>query len=204
MSTRLNTHLRGCIITNALAKAGVDAEQAAYDADRRAWTEELRVHLNGAPDEELEAAEKKALKAVRMLPKHMIGNEPTLLARNSYLCVNLAGANLLPDLYDAAGKREDRIVPRGRRAVLADNPLVQRFYDLEARQAAIVDKRTTVRAQVKAAINSVTTVKRLLVLWPEAKELLPANLEEARVNLPALKTADLNAMLGLPTEEVAA
>lgn len=203
MSTRLNTHLRTRIVENALAKAGIDAAQTAVDTDFNVWAEDLRVFLNGAPDAVLIAAEKKALKAVNELPKHMIGSEPTLLRRDNYFNVNLAGANLQPNLYAVSGERENRIIPRGRLAVLADNPLVQRFYDIEARKKEIADKRTTLRAQVKAAIASVTTVASLLKSWPEAKELLPANLEEAKSQLPALAVTDLNAMIGLPTEQAA-
>lgn len=203
MSTRLNTHLRTRIIENALTKAGIDTAQTAVDTDFNVWAEDLRVFLNGAPDAVLIAAEKKALKAAKEIPAHMLGSEPTLLRRNDYLNVNLAGANLQPNLYAANGERENRIVPRGRLAVLADNPLVQRFYDIEARKKEIADKRTTLRAQVRAAIASVTTVASLLKAWPEAKELLPANLEEAKAQLPALAVTDLNAMIGLPTEQAA-
>lgn len=203
MSTRLNTHLRARIIDNALAKAGINAAQAAVDADYTAWVEELRIFLNGATDSVLETAEKKALKAVADLPDHMLNSTPTLLRRNNYYSVNLAGANLQPGLYNAAGELERRIVPVQRLAVLADNPLVQRFYDIEARKEAIKDKRTTLKAQVKAAIASVTTVASLLKTWPEAKELLPANIEEAKSQLPALAVVDLNALIGLPTEEAA-
>lgn len=203
MSTRLNTHLRTRIIENALTKAGIDTAQTAVDTDFNVWAEDLRVFLNGAPDAVLIAAEKKALKAAKEIPAHMLGIEPTLLRRNDYLNVNLAGANLQPNLYAANGERENRIVPRGRLAVLADNPLVQRFYDIEARKKEIADKRTTLRAQVRAAIASVTTVASLLKAWPEAKELLPANLEEAKAQLPALAVTDLNAMIGLPTEQAA-
>ena len=203
MSTRLNTHLRARIIDNAVTKAGIDAAQAAVDADFSAWVEELRIFLNGAQDSVLISMEKKALKAVADLPDHMLNSTPTLLRRNNYYSVNLAGANLQPGLYNAAGELERRIVPVQRLAVLADNPLVQRFYDIEARKEAIKDKRTTLRAQVKAAIASVTTVASLLKTWPEAKELLPANLEEAKSQLPALAVVDLNALIGLPTEQAA-
>lgn len=203
MSTRLNTHLRARIIDNALAKAGIDAAQAAVDADFNAWADDLRLFLNGVPDSALIAAEKKALKAAKEIPEHLLGSAPTLLRRNNYFAVNLAGANLQPSLYDAAGKQESRIVPRNRLSVLADNPLVQRFYDIEARKKEIADKRTALRAQVKAAIASVTTVASLLKTWPEAKELLPANLEEAKSQLPALAVVDLNALIGLPTEQAA-
>lgn len=203
MSTRLNTHLRTRIIENAVTKAGIDAAQSTLDADRRAWAEELRIFLNGAPDSVLIAAEKKALKAAKEIPEHLLGSAPTLLNRNSYFSVNLAGANLLPDLYNEAGEREHRIIHRGRLAVLADNPLVQRFYDIEARKKELDDKRITLKAQVKAAIATVTTVASLLKTWPEAKELLPANIEEAKSQLPALAVSDLNALIGLPTEQAA-
>ena len=203
MSTRLNTHLRTRIVDNAVTKAGIDAAQAAVEVDFNAWADELRVFLNGVPDSTLLAAEKKALKAVRELPKHMIGSDPTLLCRQSWFNVNLAGANIQPNLLDANGDHEERIVPRGRQAVLADNPLVQRFYDIEARKKEVADKRTILRAQVKAAIASVTTVASLLKTWPEAKELLPANIEEAKSQLPALAVVDLNALIGLPTEQAA-
>lgn len=203
MSTRLNTHLRARIIENALTKAGVDAAQLQVDADYNTWAEDLRVFLNGAPDSALIAAEKKALKAAKEIPEHLLGAEPALLRRSAYYTVNLAGASLQPHLLDANGAHEERIIPRQRLAVLADNPLVQRFYDIEARKEAIKDKRTTLRAQVKAAINTVTTVASLLKNWPEAKELLPANLEEAKSQLPALAVTDLNALIGLPTEKAA-
>lgn len=203
MSTRLNTHLRTRIIENAVTKAGIDAAQTMVDADFNAWADELRIFLNGAPDSVLLAAEKKALKAVHELPKHMIGSDPTLLCRQSCFNVNLAGGNIQPNLRDANGDHEDRIVPRGRQPVLADNPLVQRFYDIEARKKEIADKRTTLRAQVNAAIATVTTVASLLKTWPEAKELLPANIEEAKSQLPALAVTDLNALIGLPTEQAA-
>lgn len=202
MSTRLNTHLRTRIIENALAKAGIDAAQAQVDADYNIWAEELRIFLNGSPDAVLIAAEKKALKATKEIPEHLLGAAPALLRRSAYYSVNLAGANLKPHLLGPNGY-EERITPRQRLSVLADNPLVQRFYDIESRKNEISDKRTTLRAQVKAAINTVTTVASLLKTWPEAKELLPANLEEAKSQLPALAVTDLNALIGLPTEEAA-
>ncbi|WP_242452188.1 Nmad5 family putative nucleotide modification protein, partial [Providencia rettgeri] len=48
-----------------------------------------------------------------------------------------------------------------------------------------------------------TTVKRLLTIWPEAKELLPKDVEKASVQLPALKVEKLNEIIGLPTEKAA-
>jgi hypothetical protein len=44
-----------------------------------------------------------------------------------------------------------------------------------------------------------TTIEKLLKLWPEIKELLLA--EEQIINMPALATVELNKMIGLNNEE---
>ncbi|MFT7963069.1 Nmad5 family putative nucleotide modification protein, partial [Salmonella enterica] len=46
----------------------------------------------------------------------------------------------------------------------------------------------------------VTTVKRLIEVWPESKELLPKEADKASTALPALRVEDLNKMIGLPSE----
>lgn len=47
------------------------------------------------------------------------------------------------------------------------------------------------------------TDNQLLKVWPEAAELMPK--ETKKVQLPAVQTADLNALIGLPSEkEIAA
>ncbi|MCZ5321574.1 Nmad5 family putative nucleotide modification protein [Escherichia coli] len=40
-------------------------------------------------------------------------------------------------------------------------------------------------------MNSVTTVKRLIEVWPESKELLPKEADKASTALPALRVEDL-------------
>lgn len=197
MSTRLTNPLRDRIVANALAKAGIDAAQAALEAKRFAWAEAVRAKINGAPDDELLKLEAKVAKALALLPEHLRPDDDGILLRHDYDYVNLAGLTVL---IQFPGKR---IVPRTKCVILADDPLVQQFHALDAEEKDLRDRRSTIRAQVRAALNSVTTVKKLLAVWPEAKELLPENLEEAKVNLPALAVNDLNTMIGLPTEEAA-
>ena len=71
-------------------------------------------------------------------------------------------------------------------------------------EKALDEERATLSAQVRGALSKFTTVKRLLDAWPEAKELLPDRLPEAKPALPAIRTEDLNALIGLPSEEAAA
>lgn len=60
-----------------------------------------------------------------------------------------------------------------------------------------------IESTVWAALNSVTTTKRLIDVWPESKELIPDGVDTAKQTLPALKVEDLNRLIGLPTEQAA-
>lgn len=54
---------------------------------------------------------------------------------------------------------------------------------------------------VYASISSITTVKKLLEQWEEAIELLPQELKQPKIQLPALQTNKLNKLIGLPTKK---
>ena len=54
---------------------------------------------------------------------------------------------------------------------------------------------------VYASISSITTVKKLLEQWEEAIELLPSELKQPKIQLPALQTNKLNKLIGLPTKK---
>lgn len=54
---------------------------------------------------------------------------------------------------------------------------------------------------VYASISSITTVKKLLEQWEEAIELLPEELKQPKIQLPALQTNKLNKLIGLPTKK---
>lgn len=54
---------------------------------------------------------------------------------------------------------------------------------------------------VYASISSITTVKKLLDQWEEAIELLPSELKQPKIQLPALQAHKLNKLIGLPTKK---
>ncbi|MEN9533328.1 MAG: Nucleotide modification associated domain 5, partial [Pseudomonadota bacterium] len=60
----------------------------------------------------------------------------------------------------------------------------------------------SIEKSVTAALANIHSDTKLLKVWPEAAELLPNEIQ--KVQLPALPTADLNALIGLPSEKVAA
>jgi hypothetical protein len=205
MSTRLNENLRGAIIANALAKAGLTQAQAELDKDRHIWTENTRIFINGATDTELAKCTRVIDAAYNTLPEAVRPPADKILAKQWYCYINLAGITAHLHFTDADGVNEYRIVPRnGRVTVPAEHALVKEFYDMGSKQDDIDKQTETLRLQVRAAISKVTTVDKLIKLWPEASELLPTDMASVVTNLPALAVADLNALIGLPSEAQAA
>lgn len=82
--------------------------------------------------------------------------------------------------------------------LLADDPLTAEFHAIHEEQQLLDKQRSALTANVRAAVQSVTTIKKLLEVWPEAAELIPEAVAPAK-QLPALQREDLNAMIGLPS-----
>ncbi|MBD9984561.1 hypothetical protein FOT65_15015 [Citrobacter portucalensis] len=85
----------------------------------------------------------------------------------------------------------------------AEHEITTRFDEVFAAEAKLEDRKKDIETTVWAALNSVTTIKRLIEVWPESKELIPDGVDTAKQTLPALKVEDLNRLIGLPTEQVA-
>ncbi|QXF36271.1 hypothetical protein CE143_14990 [Photorhabdus luminescens] len=83
----------------------------------------------------------------------------------------------------------------------AEHELSIRFNKIEEVRDKLICKREEVENNVYAILNSVTTTKRLIEVWPEAKDLIPS--EEVRIinTSFSVKVEDLNKMIGIPKSE---
>lgn len=120
--------------------------------------------------------------------------------------MNLGGMNVrYPNHSALSGEFEDLMLIRlsnGAKPTLpADNPLVQKFLDAEAKVKELDSSIKTIRENVRAVVYSVTTVKRLIEVWPESAELIPKEVEVVRAGLPAINFESLNAAIGIPTKK---
>lgn len=191
---KLTTWMRDAIVEKALVKAGIRKAEAEYSADRMAWAGKVADESIGGIEAvaALEAANKKVAKIVASLPEHL--REEVLLGPE-------AGG-----VYAVFGGRKTMVNewggyrPAKNVNLPAEHPLSVEFFALEDRRTELHKQRDDLRAEVRAAVNSVTTVGKLLAVWPEAKELLPAS-AASKPQLPAVKVEHLNAAIGLPTEE---
>lgn len=203
--TRLTNAVVDGIKDNAVAKAGIPAARAAEAASRALYTEKLRILSLGGNENY------KRLMSINATYKGFVSkltnNEVSsnkrdnIVYRNQYVRANIAGASVYLNFYDACGNTEYRFVGAERFAIVAGDPLVDEFYALEDMVKANKEKADLIRAQVGAACAKVTTVKRLLELWPEAAELLPDIAKQQTPNVPTVMVSDLNALIGLPTPE---
>ena len=78
-----------------------------------------------------------------------------------------------------------------------DHPIYVRLFELEARESALEEAKDLARHQANAALNSVTTVAKLVSVWPEVAPFVQKYIDAPKPTLPALPIPSLNQMLNL-------
>lgn len=63
------------------------------------------------------------------------------------------------------------------------------------------EKRRYLKAKVTAIVESVTTVNRLIQIWPEVVDFLPEAISDPITGVPAVMIEDLNRELGITTKK---
>ena len=200
--TRITKALIERMQENAIEKAGINKANASIGERDRALTEKFRIQSLGGQEsyDKLMAVEKQLDKLIERVPKEFreTSYNPRITNRESRIRVNLAGLNLCRYIYDNDGNNVSMFARRDL-TVLADDPLVAEFHAIEDDKKSLEEREHLIKVQVRAAASKVATVKRLLEIWPEAVELLPANIDDRTSNVPAILTDDLNKLIGLPT-----
>jgi len=192
--TRLTKNIREQILANAQTKSGNRAARETTLQKRKAWDEAVRLDSLEAHAELLTSLDAKVEKIRAQVPEEF-QSYGSPIQRRGQIRVNCAGL-----VVYANGWEGEKVAPSNH-IIKADNPLAQQFHDICAEEKANTERWEQLKASVNAATGAVTTIKALLKAWPESKELLPENLEEAKSQLPAIQVADLNALVGLPSGE---
>lgn len=197
---RLNMKIREAIVVNAVKASNYDAQIASLVKDRIVWVEKVR--LGGMPNglaDSLDATYQAALKLLEGTPEQYLSISRT---RHYHMSVNVAGHQIRAYFSGHFGDRKclknvTKCAPYNV-TLLANDPLVGQFAQLEKRAAKAKAYREGIRHHVRAMVASVTTVEKLIAAWPEAAELIPKE-EAVAAPFPALRIDDLNAMIGLPS-----
>jgi len=207
--TRLNKSIRNSIINNAIKASGVNTRQEALIKRRAKLADDVRLFAIGGSEREAElnAAYDKVVKYAKTNTVESFIDIEVSRSEGYGINVNFAGRAV--DLYftgkeeycysDAVSKPYVNTSYSKRIAITADNPLNDEFDAINKEQRIIDDLRTQVKSEVTAMVNSVTTIKKLLELWPESEGLLPAG-EKSQSTALVADVNKLNTMIGLPKE----
>lgn len=201
---KLTNAIREVIVNNAVAKSGLNDVRDAIVKQRAEWANKVRLETIGGVEEEQKLADinNQYESLCESVPKslRLTGRPPVVTDTDIY--VNVAGVSFYAyfsgQLNTYTGESVRKISP-AKATLLADNPLVAEFHEIHNKQAEYDDKLSTLTNSVRAAVQKVTTVKKLLEVWPEAKELIPEEVEKQVKQLPSIRTEDLNKMIGLPS-----
>lgn len=75
-----------------------------------------------------------------------------------------------------------------------DHVLSKEFSALQEEETALYKSKQQLTDTTRQLMNSVTTIKRLLEVWPEVAEFLPSDTEQT-ANLPAVPVESLNVLV---------
>lgn len=193
--TRLSVRDKNDITNNAVNQSAIRERRKERDARRKAWAESVRLWVNGGDESAAQEIGRKIQDLLSEMPDGFRDNAH-FLPYSNFKRVQFDGHRGVV----LAEWGQSKIVRNGAAAVNIprDHALQAEYNEIEALDKAIQDDANKIRAQVNSVLNSVTTVAKLLKVWPECRELLPGGLGHGKVRLPSVPIKDLNAALGLP------
>ncbi|EEW1948380.1 Nmad5 family putative nucleotide modification protein [Escherichia coli] len=206
-SIRLTTRMKEEIARNALIKSVVFTELEEVTKLKNQLALDARVIAFGGKKktEEVDQLSSKLVAISEELEKLGCSfySYDAYDVRSTSIYLTVSGRRVGWHSYGKDGNGEDILLPtpiKDKCMFDAEHEITKRFDEICSLQQKLEAKKKDIESNVWAALNSVTTVKRLIEVWPESKELLPKEAGKASTALPALRVEDLNKMIGLPSE----
>ena len=190
---RLTNDIKNTIINNALEKSGYNKEIDEYYAE----LSNLAVEIH----EESFGGHKEMHRKLKIIEK---ANEAfkSIDSRAAYIRVHYNHSVSC----EVGGQIRYLDLPFKEAVVTCtlkipgDHPIAYKLHALDNLFEDLTKKRGDVINIVNPILNSVTTAKKLVTIWPEAEELLPKECQlPAKTNLPAIQIESANTLIGLPS-----
>lgn len=196
-SVRLNKMDKEHIAKQARIKSPLHKQAQDIEEALRQFAGKLRVHVLGGEEKAAEyAAVAKKIAGIRAsLPENLTCYGSTISMSNNLYVYFEKHKGQRVNLPDTA------VAPNNSVNLYEYPELLKEFIGLRDLEKTTDMKLKNLENEVLASISSITTLKKLLSVWPEAEELIPEHLKQPPVQLPALRTAKLNKMIGLPSDK---
>lgn len=208
---RLTKELRAIIVNNAVKKSGVLEKFVDLRIARALLAEEIRIVAFGGAKkaETVEALYLEYKELLKKVPESLLrsGENPF---RRDYRIRAFIGSDCYMLAFSGNGFKDPssvcvdslyKITPESA-IVDGGSDLAQRLHDLEHDSKTLLSLHSDIVFKMSAAVEKFTTTEKMIKVWPESVELLPATDTEARkLLLPAIRTEDLNVLIGLPSKK---
>lgn len=207
--SRLNNSIREKIIANAIEKSGVLSRQEELDKRRADLAEHLRIKaIGGELEDKIYEDTIKKIDAYLEKNKHKhIDTSVYPIANDDELYVNFAGMSVNLYFHGGENRKDHKHINKytgdndyHKRLVITTSDEEYATLDkIMKEQKAISDIKEAVISKTRAVVNSVTTIKKLVEVWPESLELIP-KIERPVSTALVANVESLNAAIGLPSE----
>lgn len=191
--TRLTKALREKIEAAALIKSGIVERRHRLQEDNLNWAEDVRVFGLGGKKvaQRVDEIEAQMIELAKGIPSQ--AEAFYHLGRRHYTRFVYGGSATWANYKEAAV---------GVHTVSVDgtHPLAERLMKLEADSEKLQEEQSSLVRNLRATLGRFTTVKALIAGWPEAAELLPEDYGKSECTAIAVPVAQLNAVIGLPSE----
>lgn len=180
MATTLTKDMKAHIIDKAL-KLAFDDRFAAFKEDRKKLGDEL---YRSVVTEEQEAL-------MRSLPREFWSWTDRIQAKVGYHYGNRS-----PFLMTVERPIPQSIAYNGISGDSMHSKLLTKTLTFNAKEEALEKERSDLRRKLLALVESIRTLKQLLVTWPESEALIEKSwLVTEKVYLPVVPIADINAAI---------
>jgi len=200
---RLTNQIKDIIIENAVKKSGLLDKQADIRVKFAEWVEKVRIDALGGKEnaDNVDGLIVEMKHLSDQLPKSVQKENMCRFDNNIY--VNVAGKGLYMRFNGMKRYTDDVIqiykpTPNSH-TLIGDSPLAIEFDEIDGMDRDNQNAIRDLRIQIKGTLSNFSTDKTLLKVWPEAVELLPNYVPETKSQLPAVRTEELNKLIGLPT-----
>lgn len=200
---KLSKITKEAIVAAAVKKAGIPEKMLAIKSRYAQWAEAVRVRYVTPEQAQLIEAAKAASNAtdpkLRYYSFRVQKNNAIEYAniagqrRTVYFCgaLNSSDCSIKNEKYKIAPSH-------GVVTIEAGDPLAEILYSIDHDSSTLKSEIEQLTVSLWAVLNSVTTDKRLIEVWPEAIAFIPAAEKANAPQLPALPIASLNKLIGLP------
>lgn len=177
MSVRLTKEIRKAI-TSKILKYTFDARFADLSTEESAIAEAVYADLYS----------NTVLSQMKAMPSGFLptNNELRIRFTNLHTYLKLKENRLMAD------KHYKNWITYG-----ADHPLTERWLQFENTKKSLNSERDNLSSHIRAVLASVTTIKKLIEIWPEIKEFAEPFEKEPIVTAVSFPIQELNTRLGL-------